>query len=89
MQCLAGCVFTYIESETEKDLSLNENNHLETWKNLIVKYGGQFEETYSSTCTHIICDTQEHNLVRQVSFISEFQTFVLLPISCLLGSEGW
>ena len=62
--CLTGCVFYFVECETPQTI-LDEDRR-ELCRKIILKYGGLFEENYTASCTHVICETQDHNLVRQV-----------------------
>lgn len=43
------------------DKIMSENN--------IIEHGGEIALSYSSHVTHIICDTQDNSLVRQVKYI--------------------
>nr|XP_026689728.1 PAX-interacting protein 1-like isoform X1 [Ciona intestinalis] len=59
--CLLGCVFYIFEyDEVLTDLSV-----IDTWKKMIGKYGGVVENTYTSSCTHVICLTCTTALFRQ------------------------
>ena len=57
---LLGCVFFIIECDQE----LKRYPNLTT---IIRKYGGEVEDIYSPKVTHVVCKTQRHGTVMQVS----------------------
>ncbi|KAG8190391.1 hypothetical protein JTE90_022034 [Oedothorax gibbosus] len=57
--CLLGCVFSI------QDYEKSSNNDVEMWTKIIVKHGGEVEESYSSKCTHVICENQRSSVVQQ------------------------
>ncbi|KAB0344214.1 hypothetical protein FD754_021140, partial [Muntiacus muntjak] len=57
-----GCVFAimdYPEQVSEKQL-------LATWKRIIQTHGGAVDPTFSSRCTHLLCESQVSGLFTQV-----------------------
>ncbi|XP_074597245.1 uncharacterized protein LOC141852221 isoform X2 [Brevipalpus obovatus] len=61
--CLAGCVFYFVDHESPQ--STLDGDRKELCRKIILKYGGNFEDEYSASCTHVICETQDTSLVRQ------------------------
>ncbi|XP_077979185.1 PAX-interacting protein 1-like, partial [Glandiceps talaboti] len=57
--CLLGCVFLIIEYP-----SLIDQETLETWKRVIIKFGGMIDDCYSERITHIICDSQKTDVFK-------------------------
>ncbi|RWS31158.1 PAX-interacting protein 1-like protein [Leptotrombidium deliense] len=63
--CLVGCTFCIVEYEScsfKMDSSMRK-----MCKKVIAEHGGEFEETYTSKCTHVICETQQNSVVQQTS----------------------
>lgn len=59
---LLDCIFYIVDYE--KDFApLN----YEKLKKAIIKFGGQLEDTYSSKCTHVLCENQANSIVQQVN----------------------
>lgn len=79
---MSGCVFTFIESTTDAK-SATELDCLDLCKKVVIKYGGQFENSYTPSCTHVVCDSQEHNLVRQVRITMRIKLLELFHPSFL------
>lgn len=73
-KCLLGCVFLIVEYDRCPD-TINE---VPTWKQIILEHGGEIEPSYTLRLTHILCQTQKHPLVQQVTlkmktiFVLEF-----------------
>lgn len=61
--CLIGCVFCLVEHESGS-LKITSSMKQALIKN-IIKLGGQFENTYTSNVTHVLCETQTHATVQQ------------------------
>jgi len=77
-KCLLGCVFLIVEYDRCSD-TINE---VPTWKQIILEHGGEIEPSYTLRLTHILCQTQKHPLVQQVTF--EMKTVFILIIYCLM-----
>ncbi|RWS17496.1 PAX-interacting protein 1-like protein [Dinothrombium tinctorium] len=61
--CLVGCTFCLIEYDSP--LFHIDDEMRDSCKKVIVKHGGEFEDSYSSKVTHVICETQKHCTVEQ------------------------
>lgn len=57
---LLGCVFC-IE---DYDRSIEEDK-LFTWSKVIEQHGGEVENSYSSRCSHVLCEKQRNSVVQQ------------------------